>query len=71
MKGGFAMKKTSELVNEIVEMGFTAEEAYAVIDPSFANLFDEGYPRVKIRESVTEEEYEDIILEFRRRMERI
>ena len=63
------MKKTMDLLNVVVEMGFTREEALKQIDASL-----DEFIRLENRKELTEEEisedlYENILFGFRCQLE--
>lgn len=56
------MKKTIELLNEVVAMGFSREKALADIDASLDVEFEERQPLAD--EQIPEELYSDILFGF-------
>lgn len=57
------MKKTIELLNEVVEMGFNREDALADIDASLDAELKERKPLME--EEISDELYEDILFGFK------
>ena len=57
------MKKTIELLNEVVEMGFNREDALADIDASLAEELKERKPLME--EEISDELYNDILFGFK------
>lgn len=59
------MKKTIDLLNKIVMMGFTREEALKQIDAVFDELLGFENWKELAREEISNELYEDTLLGFR------
>lgn len=59
------MKKTIDLLNKIVMMGFTREEALKQIDAAFDELLGFENRKELATEEISNELYEDTILGFR------
>lgn len=57
------MKKTIELLNEVVEMGFSREKALRDIDTSLDEELTERKPLME--EEISDQLYEDILFGFR------
>ena len=57
------MKKTIDLLNEVIEMGFDRETALADIDASLDSELDERMPLME--EEISDDLYEDIIFGFK------
>lgn len=57
------MKKTIELLNEVVEMGFNREDALADIDASLDEELKERKPLME--EEISDELYNDILFGFK------
>ena len=57
------MKKTIDLLNEVVELGFDREEALADIDASLDTELEERKPLME--EEISDELYEDILFGFK------
>lgn len=57
------MKKTIELLNEVVKMGFSREKALRDIDASLDEELTERKPLVE--EEISDQLYEDILFGFR------
>lgn len=58
------MKKTKDLINEIVAMGFAKEEALKQIDASLDELLGFKKRKELIDEEISEEIYENILFGF-------
>lgn len=56
------MKKTIDLLNAAVEMGFNREQALADIDASLDAELEERHPLME--EEITESLYDDILVGF-------
>ena len=59
------MKKTMDLVNEVVAMGFAKEEALKQIDAAFDDVFGFENRKELATEEISEDLYEDTLLGFR------
>lgn len=59
------MKKTNDLLNEVVTMGFNREKALESIDASLDNEIGFENRKPLKEEEITEELYEDILFGFR------
>lgn len=59
------MKKTIDLLNEVVTMGFTREEALEQIDAAFDDVFGFENRKELATEEISDELYEDTLLGFR------
>lgn len=57
------MKKTIDLLNEVVALGFDREEALADIDTSLDAELEERKPLME--EEISDELYEDILFGFK------
>ena len=57
------MKKTIELLNEVVKMGFSREKALRDIDASLDEELTERKPLME--EEISDQLYEDILFGFR------
>lgn len=57
------MKRTVELLNEVVEMGFNREDALEEIDASLDTELEERKPLAE--EEISDELYEDILFGFK------
>lgn len=57
------MKKTIDLLNEVVALGFDREEALADIDASLDAELEERKPLME--EEISDELYEDILFGFK------
>ena len=57
------MKKTIDLLNEVVAMGFGREQALADIDASLDEVLTERKPLME--EEISDQLYEDILFGFR------
>lgn len=57
------MKKTIELLNEIMKMGFSREKALRDIDASLDEELEERKPLME--EEISDQLYEDILFGFR------
>lgn len=57
------MKKTIDLLNEVVKMGFNREDALADIDASLDAELEERKPLAE--EEIPEELYDDILFGFK------
>lgn len=57
------MKKTIELLNEVVKMGFSREKALRDIDASLDEELEERKPLME--EEISDQLYEDILFGFR------
>ena len=57
------MKRTVELLNEVVEMGFNREDALEEIDASLETELEERKPLAE--EEISDELYEDILFGFK------
>lgn len=57
------MKKTIDLLNEVVALGFDREEALADIDASLDAELEERKPLME--EEISDEQYEDILFGFK------
>ena len=57
------MKKTIDLLNEVVAMGFDREDALADIDASLDAELEERKPLME--EEISDELYEDILFGFK------
>lgn len=57
------MKKTIDLLNEVVALGFNREEALADIDASLDAELEERKPLME--EEISDELYEDILFGFK------
>ena len=57
------MKKTIELLNEVVALGFDREDALADIDASLDTELEERKPLME--EEISDELYEDILFGFK------
>lgn len=56
------MRKTIDLVNEVVALGYDRDEALEEIDASLDSLLEERKPLAK--EEISEELYNDILFGF-------
>ena len=57
------MKKTIDLLNEVIEMGFDRETALAGIDASLDSELEERMPLME--EEISDDLYEDILFGFK------
>lgn len=57
------MKKTIDLLNEVVALGFNREDALADIDASLDEELEERKPLME--EEISDELYEDILFGFK------
>ena len=57
------MKKTIDLLNEVVALGFNREDALADIDASLDTELEERKPLME--EEISDELYEDILFGFK------
>lgn len=63
------MKKTIDLVNEVMELGFSREEALEGIDASLDNEVGFENRKPLMEEEISEELYESILEGFREEAE--
>lgn len=63
------MKKTMDLLNVVVEMGFTREEALKQIDKSLDELLGFEKRKELTEEEISKEIYENILFGFRCQLE--
>lgn len=65
------MKKTIDLLNEVIEMGFTREEALQKIDATLDEVFGfENRENLALAEELIEDDlYDDIALGFKCELE--
>lgn len=63
------MKKTMDLVNEVVAMGFAKEEALKQIDASLDEFFGFENRKELTEEEISEEIYENILFGFQCQLE--
>lgn len=63
------MKKTMDLVNEVVAMGFAKEEALRQIDASLDEFFGFENRKELTEEEISEEIYENILFGFQCQLE--
>lgn len=63
------MKKTKDLINEVVEMGFAKEEALKQIDAYLDELLGFEKRKELTEEEISEEIYENILFGFRCQLE--
>ena len=63
------MKKTINLLNEVVAMGFTKEEALKQIDASLDELIGFKNRKDLTEEDISEEIYENILFGFQCQLE--
>ena len=63
------MKKTMDLLKEVVTMGFSKEEALKQIDASLDELFGFENRKELTEEEISEEIYENILFGFQCQLE--